>query len=73
MYFNVFIVYVNVFECIYVFNIYIYGVFQCIIMYLGTSTSQGAKCAHLVSTYQGPLGNNSLYYIDFRQRNLHNL
>jgi hypothetical protein len=41
--------------------------------YEGTSTSQGAKCAHLVSAYQGPLGNNSLYYIDFRQRNLHNL
>jgi hypothetical protein len=38
-----------------------------------TSTNQGAKYAHLVSAYQGPLGNNSLNYIDFRQRNLHNL
>jgi hypothetical protein len=33
---------------------------------------QCAKCAHLVSDYQSTLGNNSLYYIDFRQRNLHN-
>jgi hypothetical protein len=27
----------------------------------------------LVSGYQSTLENNSLYYIDFRQRNLHNL
>jgi hypothetical protein len=38
-----------------------------------TSTNQGAKCAHLVNAYQGTLANNSLYHIDFRQRNLHNL
>jgi hypothetical protein len=40
---------------------------------MGTSTSQGAKCAYLVSAYQGTLENNSLYYIDFRHKNLHNL
>jgi hypothetical protein len=39
----------------------------------GVSMGQWAKCAHLVSAYQGTLANNSLYYIDFRQRNLHNL
>jgi hypothetical protein len=44
-----------------------------LLLLIGTSTSSGAKCTHLVSAYQGTLGNNSLYYIDFRQRNLHNL
>jgi hypothetical protein len=40
------------------------------ILYPGPSMGQWAKCAHLVSGYQSTLENNSLYYINFRQRNL---